>query len=47
MDEGGKDLRAKLKMFVSGLHGHLQPLEITEDQENSYKNETLRKRRPD
>ena len=33
MDEGGKDLRAKLKMFVSGLHGHLQPLEITEDQE--------------
>ena len=24
---------AKVKMFVSGLHGHLQPLEITEDDE--------------
>ena len=24
---------AKVKMFISGLHGHLQPLEITEDDE--------------
>lgn len=33
MDEEGKGTRAKLKMFISGLHGHLQPLEIEEDDE--------------
>ena len=33
MDKDGKDMRTKIKMFISGLHGHLQPLEIKEDEE--------------
>jgi hypothetical protein len=28
-----EDLPRKIKMFASGLHGHLQPLDITEDDE--------------
>ncbi|MGR8918409.1 MAG: hypothetical protein ACU85V_02230 [Gammaproteobacteria bacterium] len=27
------DLPAKVRMFVSGLHGHLQPMDITEDED--------------
>jgi len=30
---GPESLPARVKMFVSGLHGHLQPLEIREDDE--------------
>jgi hypothetical protein len=30
---GAEGLKAKTKMFVSGSHGHLQPLEVTEDDE--------------
>ena len=30
---GQDQLRKKLKMFIGGLHGHLQPLEIVEDDE--------------
>jgi hypothetical protein len=30
---GEASFKHKVKMFVAGLHGHLQPLEITEDEE--------------
>lgn len=33
LPEGPDALPAKVKMFAAGLHGHLQPLEITEDDE--------------
>ncbi len=31
--DGADQLKKKLKMFIGGLHGHLQPLEIVEDDE--------------
>jgi hypothetical protein len=31
--EGPEKLRHRIKMFVAGLHGHLQPLQIREDEE--------------
>lgn len=31
--QSSRDLKTQIKMFVSGLHGHLQPLEIIEDSE--------------
>ena len=31
--EGQDNLKKKLRMFIGGLHGHLQPLEIVEDDE--------------
>jgi hypothetical protein len=31
--QGAENLRARVKMFVSGLHGHLQPMHIEEDEE--------------
>src|SRR5271167_2216029 len=31
--QGPEALRARVKMFVSGLHGHLQPMHIEEDDE--------------
>lgn len=33
LPDGPDALPAKVKMFAAGLHGHLQPLEITEDDE--------------
>ena len=33
MPKGSDALRAKVKMYAAGLHGHLQPLEIKEDDE--------------
>lgn len=33
LPQGTDALPAKIKMFAAGLHGHLQPLEITEDDE--------------
>ena len=33
LPRGQDDLAAKIKMFISGIHGHLQPLEIKEDEE--------------
>lgn len=33
LPKGPESLPAKIKMFAAGLHGHLQPLEITEDDE--------------
>ena len=31
--QSSNDLKTQIKMFISGLHGHLQPLEISEDSE--------------
>ena len=31
--QGPEALRARVKMFISGLHGHLQPMHIEEDDE--------------
>ena len=31
--QSSNDLKAQIKMFISGLHGHLQTLEISEDSE--------------
>lgn len=33
MPKGEDALRARIKMYTSGLHGHLQPLQIREDDE--------------
>ena len=33
LPQGPESMPAKVKMFVAGLHGHLQPLGITEDDE--------------
>jgi hypothetical protein len=33
MPQEPEALRARIKMFTAGLHGHLQPLAITEDDE--------------
>lgn len=33
LPKGPDAARGKIKMFVSGLHGHLQPLQISEDDE--------------
>ena len=33
MKQSSSELKTQIKMFISGLHGHLQPLEISEDME--------------
>jgi hypothetical protein len=33
LPQGAEALPARIKMLASGLHGHLQPLEITEDED--------------